>query len=83
MKEAILDYIRNEYMDEDDEDEIELTESTPLITSGLVDSFSMVSLKRFIEKRYEISIPDDRASTDAFNTVSSITSLVEDIRRGE
>jgi len=82
MKETILDYIRNEYVDEDDDEDIELDENTPLITSGLVDSFSMVSLKRFLEKRYEITIPDERATNDAFNTVASISSLVEDIRQG-
>ena len=44
MKQAILEYVRNEYLDEDDEDDIELTETTPLISSGIVDSFSMVRM---------------------------------------
>lgn len=84
MKSAILDYIRDEYMDEDDDDDaIELDENTPLITSGLIDSFSMVSLKRFLEKRYEITIPDEQASTEAFNSVASIARVVEDIRKGD
>lgn len=83
MKTVILDYIRDEYMDEDDDEGIELDENTPLITSGLIDSFSMVSLKRFLEKRYEITIPDDQASTKAFNSVASIARVVEDIRKGE
>lgn len=83
MKDVILGYIRDEYIDEDDDDEIELDEHTPLITSGLVDSFSMVSLRRFLEKRYEIAIPDERATGEAFNSVSAIARLVEDIRQGE
>jgi D-alanine--poly(phosphoribitol) ligase subunit 2 len=76
MKEMILEYIKNEYIDEDEADEIALDENTPLISSGIVDSFSMVSLKRFLEKKYAISIPDEEASPEAFKTVTSIIALV-------
>jgi acyl carrier protein len=76
MKDMILEYIKNEYIDEDEVDEIALDENTPLISSGIVDSFSMVSLKRFLEKKYAISIPDEEASPEAFNTVASIIALV-------
>jgi len=76
MKEMILEYIKNEYIDEDEADEIVLDENTPLISSGIVDSFSMVSLKRFLERKYSISIPDEEASPEAFNTVTSIIALV-------
>ena len=77
MEEVVLEYIRNEYLDEDDDEEVELDASTPLITSGIVDSFSMVSLKRFLEKQYNISIPDEEASAEAFDTVASIVNLVK------
>lgn len=77
MKDMILDYIKNEYLDEDDLEDMELDENTPLISSGIVDSFSMVSLKRFLEKKYEISIPDAEASPEAFDTVTSIIALVQ------
>jgi acyl carrier protein len=76
VKEMILEYIKNEYLDEDEADEVELNETTPLISSGIVDSFSMVSLKRFLEKKYQISIPDDEATPQAFDTVVSIIELV-------
>jgi acyl carrier protein len=76
MKDMILEYIKNEYIDEDEADEIALDENTPLISSGIVDSFSMVSLKRFLEKKYAISIPDEEASPEAFNSVTSIIALV-------
>jgi D-alanine--poly(phosphoribitol) ligase subunit 2 len=77
MKELILDYVKNEYLDEDDEDDVELDENTPLISSGIVDSFSMVSLKTFLEKKFEVKLPDEEASTEAFDTVTSIMALVE------
>jgi len=81
VKEIILEYIKNEYIDEDEADEITLDENTPLISSGIVDSFSMVSLKRFLEKKYSISIPDDQATPEAFNTVASIIQLVEKYKK--
>ena len=81
MKDVILDYIRREYLDEDDLDDVKLDENTPLISSGIVDSFSMVSLKRFLERKYSISIPDDQATPEAFNTVKSIVDLVLRFRK--
>jgi len=74
MSKAVLDYVKREYLEEDDERE--LTETTPLISGGIVDSFSMVSLKRFLEKKYQIQIPDADASPEAFDTVKSIVVLV-------
>jgi acyl carrier protein/D-alanine--poly(phosphoribitol) ligase subunit 2 len=73
----ILEYIKNEYLDEDEVEEMPLDENTPLISSGIVDSFSMVSLKRFLEKKYNISIPDEEATPQAFDTVTSIIHLVD------
>jgi len=74
MKETVLEYIVDEYLDEDDEDEVSY--DSPLISSGIVDSFSMVSLKRFIENKYSIKLPDDEATPEAFDTVNSICILV-------
>jgi acyl carrier protein len=76
MKDMILEYIKNEYLDEEEAEDISLTENTPLISGGIVDSFSMVSLKRYLEKKFTISIPDAEASPQAFDTVTSIVALV-------
>lgn len=76
MKNTILEYIKNEYLDDDDAEDMKLDEHTPLISSGIVDSFSMVSLKRFLEKKNGIMIPDDEATPQAFDTVVSIMALV-------
>ena len=81
MEEVVLAYVRNEYLDEDDD--IELDVNTPLISSGIVDSFSMVSLKRFLEKKYAVSIPDEDASPEAFDTVTKIVALVKRLQGGK
>lgn len=75
MKKAILEYVIHEYLDDDEDEEVEF--DTELISGGIVDSFSMVSLKRFLENKYEIQIPDADASPEAFDTVNSIAALVE------
>ena len=74
LKRAIRDYVVKEYLEEGDDREVR--EDTPLITGGIVDSFSMVSLKRFLERRYTIQIPDAQATPQAFDTVNSIAALV-------
>jgi len=78
MQKAVLDYVKNEYLDEDDDEEI--TVDTPLISSGIVDSFSMVSLKVFLEKKYGVQIPDAKATPEAFDSVRSIVAGVNEIR---
>ncbi|MBT3301170.1 MAG: hypothetical protein HOD63_08440 [Bacteroidetes bacterium] len=72
-REVILEYVVEEYLEEDDD---EITYETPLISGGIVDSFSMVSLKRFLEVKYKISIPDDKATPEAFDDVNKIAALV-------
>ena len=76
-KKVILEYVIEEYLEDEDE---ELDFDSPLISGGIVDSFSMVSLKRFLETRYNISIPDDKATPDAFDTVTRIAELVKEFQ---
>lgn len=75
MKELVLKYVINEY--QEDEDDV-ITYDTPLISGGFVDSFSMVSLKVFLEKKFNIQIPDDKATPEAFDSVNKIVTLVKE-----
>jgi acyl carrier protein len=72
-KDLILDYIKKEYMEDEDE---EITYDSPLISSGHVDSFSMVSLLVFIENKFKIKIPPSKATPEAFDSVNNIVALV-------
>jgi len=72
MKEVVKEYVIQEYV----EDDTEINYDTPLISGGIVDSFSMVSLKRFLENKYNISLPDDEATPEAFDSVNNIVVLV-------
>ena len=74
LKAKIIEYIRDEYLEDES---MELKADTPLISSGIVDSFSMVSLKMYLEEELGIRMTDDEASTEAFDTVNSITELLK------
>ncbi len=74
IRKMVHDYVKSEYIDDDD---VTLTYDTPLISSGYVDSFSMVSLLIFLENRFKIKIPPSKATPDAFDSVNKIVKLVE------
>jgi len=75
IRDVVLEYVIKEYMEDQDD---EITYDTALISGGYVDSFSMVSLKRFLETRYKISLPDDKATPEAFDSVNKIVILVQE-----
>ena len=79
IERVILEYVKKEYLEEGDDREIK--ETTPLISGGIVDSFSMVSLKRFLERKYDIRIPDGDATPEAFDSVVKIAAIVTRFRK--
>jgi acyl carrier protein len=79
LSKVILDYVKREYIEEGDDRVVGV--DTPLISGGIVDSFSMVSLKRFVERKYGIQIPDAEATPAAFDSVNKIAELVERFRK--
>ncbi len=75
MKDVILQYVIDAYLEDDDD---EINYDTPLISGGYVDSFSMVSLKMFLENKFKIKLPDDKATPEAFDSVNNIVTLVKE-----
>ncbi|MFA5140796.1 MAG: acyl carrier protein [Elusimicrobiota bacterium] len=74
IRSIVLEYVKKEYLEEGDEVDFD----TPLISGGIVDSFSMVSLKRFLENKYKVSIPDAKATPEAFDSVNKICELMKE-----
>jgi acyl carrier protein len=73
IRDIVLNYVIKEYREDEDD---EITCDTPLISSGYVDSFSMVSLLVFIENKFRIKIPPNKATAEAFDSVNNIVALV-------
>jgi acyl carrier protein len=59
-------------------------QETLFISSGLVDSFSLIRLLVFIEDEFGIVIPDEAATAEAMDSVSLILELMEKFgKRGQ
>ena len=75
IKQAIKDYILQEFLP--GENPAELTDSTPLITGGILDSLATIKLVVFLEKRFQIKIQAHETMVDYLNTISDIATLVQ------
>ncbi len=71
---AIKEYILKEFLP--GENPQELTESTPLITGGILDSLATVKLVVFLEERFKIQIKAHETMVDYLNTITDIAHLV-------
>jgi acyl carrier protein len=74
ISERVKEYILKEFLP--GEDPNELTEATPLITGGILDSLATLKLVAFLEERFGITMKAHEADVDHLNTISGITALV-------
>jgi acyl carrier protein len=59
------------------EDPANLTETTPLVSTGIIDSVSSLKVGLFLEKTFSIKVTrDEIANPDSMETIASITKLV-------
>lgn len=58
------------------EDPSQLTDTTPLITSGIVDSIATLKLVDFLETKFGISVAAHETDADHLDTVERIVALV-------
>jgi acyl carrier protein len=56
----------------------ELTDSTPLISGGILDSLATVRLVAMLEEKYKVEIEAHEASITHFNTVQDIAGLIRE-----
>ena len=50
----------------------------PLISSGLIDSFSLVDLALFVEDKFGVHIDDAELNAQTFDTLDQLASLIQD-----
>jgi acyl carrier protein len=53
-----------------------LTPDEPIISSGLIDSFSLVDLALFIEDTYGIRIEDTELNKDTFDNLNQLATII-------
>ncbi len=54
--------------------------SQPLISSGLIDSFSLVDLALFVEDTFAVHIDDTELNSGTFDTLEQLVALIESRR---
>ena len=71
---AIKDFILREFLPGENPDE--LTDSTALITGGILDSLATLKLVTFMEERFQIKLQAHETGVDYLNTIDDIAELV-------
>ena len=72
---TVKQYILNEFLP--GEDASELTETTPLITGGILDSLATMKLVMFLEEHYGITMQAHEADAEHLDTIALIEQLVQ------
>ena len=71
---VIKDFIIKEFLP--GEDPSELTDATPLITGGVLDSIATLKLVMFIEERYGLTLQAHEVDAEHLDTISQIAQLI-------
>ena len=71
---AVKDFILREFLPGENPDE--LTETTPLITGGVLDSIATLKLVLFIEERFAITLEAHEANREHLDTIADVARLV-------
>jgi acyl carrier protein len=74
IKTTIKTFILNEYLP--GEDPAALTNSTPLMTTGILDSIAVLKVVTFLENEFGITIEPHEAVVDNLNTLLDMARLV-------
>lgn len=67
-------YILDEFLP--GEDPSELTDTTPLITGGILDSISTLKLVTYLEETFHVVVEAHEAGVDHLDTIAEIVQLV-------
>ena len=74
IKASLKSFILNEYLP--GEDPAALTNDTPLMTTGILDSIAVLKVVTFLENQFGITIEPHEAVVENLNTLSDISRLV-------
>jgi acyl carrier protein len=55
-----------------------LSPDEPLVSSGLIDSFSLVDLALFVEEKFGVHIDDTELNADTFDTLDQLAAIIQD-----
>jgi len=74
VEQQIKAYILEEFLAGEDPEQ--LTNTTPLITAGLLDSIATLQLVEFLETEFSITVAPNEADAEHLDTIERIAQLV-------
>jgi acyl carrier protein len=74
LKDAVRQYILREFLAGEDPEA--LTEETPLITGGILDSITTLKLVTYLEDHFRITIEAHEAGVDHLDSIKRIAAFV-------
>ena len=74
-KDVLKDYLHEEI--HNDGGSAEVKEDDNLLANGIIDSLGVLKLVSFIERQFEIQIPDEEVTIKNFRSVKDIASYLE------
>ena len=75
IKNTVKDYILKEFLPGENPDQ--LTDSTPLVTGGILDSLSSLKLMDFLEEQFCIETEAHEVSEEHLDSLADIANFVE------
>ncbi len=73
MEEKLLAFIRDEY---GERGAAEITADSRLLSTGLIDSFSLVALRAYIERAFGVLLPPPLMHPEMFDTVRQMAETI-------
>ena len=78
IRAAVHSYILRTFLQGEDPDE--LTDETPLISGGILDSIGTLKLVVYLEEHFKITIEAHEAGIDNLDSIGKIAALVSEKR---
>ena len=75
IRQVVHAYILDQFLKGEDPED--LTDQTPLITGGILDSIRTLKLVVFLEDRFDVTVEAHEAGVENLDSVGSITRLIE------
>ena len=79
VRQVVHQYILDEFLPGEDPEE--LTNETPLISGGILDSISTLKLVTFLEDRFGVTVEAHEAGVDNLDSIGQISRLIAEKKR--
>jgi acyl carrier protein len=74
VEQKLIDLITAQFLTDPTQ---KITAETKLISSGLIDSFSLVSLQVYIENEFGKQIPAPKITSESFDTIRQMIQIIQ------